>query len=107
MQDLIALQAADGSWELTPELAAIVGRGLDELSSAIAGATGPIDDIRRAWATALAVAWLALHAASARDEWRMLAAKARRWLDTTPAIPPDGRTWLDLARAGIADGRRS
>jgi Ca-activated chloride channel family protein len=98
MQDLIALQAADGSWDLTLELATVMGRDLDTLSSAVTRATGRGDEIRRAWATALAVAWLELHAASARDEWQMLASKARKWLDHTPAVPADGGTWLDFAR---------
>jgi hypothetical protein len=98
MQELIVLQAADGSWELTRELATIIGRDIDEVSSAITGATGRSDDVRRAWATALAVAWLELRAAGAHDEWQMLYAKARTWLDNTPAVPPDGRTWLDFAR---------
>jgi Ca-activated chloride channel homolog len=99
MQQLIVLQAADGSWELTRELAAIFGREPDELASAITGATGSYDDVLRAWATALAIEWLQLNADDVRDEWRMLAAKARPWIDNTHAVPPGGGTWVDAARA--------
>ena len=97
MHELIVLQAADGSWELTKELASLIGRDLDDLRSAIENARGSGNDVQRAWATALALAWLEEHAAEARDEWRLLAAKAREWIDATPAIPPGGGTWMDAA----------
>ena len=99
MEALIVLQAADGSWELTSKLASIVGRGLDEVRGAVAGATGSRDEIVRAWATALAVVWLRERAAGVEDEWRMLVAKAQKWIDNTRAVPPGGGTWLDAARA--------
>jgi hypothetical protein len=38
-------------------------------------------DERRAWATALALAWLGRHEAGARGEWSLLAKKAERWLE--------------------------
>jgi hypothetical protein len=101
MEALIVLQAADGSWELTSKLASIVGRGLDELKSAVAGATGSRDEIVRAWATALAVVWLRERAAGVEDEWRMLVAKAQKWIDNTRTVPPGGGTWLDAARAFV------
>jgi hypothetical protein len=69
------------------------------LALAITGATGSNDAVLRAWATALAVAWLELHARDVRDEWRMLAEKALKWIDNTHAVPPGGGTWVDVARA--------
>ena len=98
MHYLIVLQAADGSWELTRELAALIGRDLSDLRSAIEDARGSRDDVRRAWATALALAWLEQHAANAEDEWRMLATKGREWIAATPAIPPGGGLWIEAAR---------
>jgi hypothetical protein len=95
---LIRLQAADGSWELTPKLAAILGRSLRDVASAVSGATGPREEIERAWATALALAWLRLHAVEFGDEWRMLAAKGRTRVENSRAILPGGRTWLEEAR---------
>jgi len=35
---------------------------------------------RQAWATALALAWLEARASADRDEWALLADKARDWL---------------------------
>ena len=49
---------------------------------------------REMWATALAVAWLESMARALEDEWGMLAAKARRWLDANVS----GRRFLDAAR---------
>ena len=80
MVELIALQRADGSWALTPELARAVGHDLAQLESALTGSTGNRDETRKAWATALALAWLDEHAFATEGEWRMLAEKARKWL---------------------------
>ena len=103
MHALIALQRADGSWDLTHELAVLIGRELRELEAAIANATGSADEIRRAWATALAVAWLQLHASGVEDEWRLLVAKARKWIDAAGAAPEGGSGWVDVAlRALVA-----
>jgi hypothetical protein len=97
MHRLIALQHANGSWDLTEELAEIIGRDLAELESALAGATGDAAEVTRAWATALSLAWLRLEARDAETEWRMLARKARRWLDDVRAVPRDGGAWIDAA----------
>ena len=99
MHALIKLQQADGTWELTKELASIIGRDLNDLRSIVNGA-GASSDALRAWATALALAWLSKNARSAEDEWRLLASKARRWLDRTSCVPPHAATWVDEA-AGV------
>jgi hypothetical protein len=98
MQALIMLQAADGSWALTPELASIIGRDVADLVSEVDGANGPRHEVTRAWATALALVWLQQHAGAVEDEWRLLGAKARKWLDQTSVAPPDGWTWTNAAR---------
>ena len=97
MHALIALQRADGSWELTRELADAIGRELTELEAALRGTTN--EEVRKAWATSLAIVWLEARAAQARNEWRLLAAKARRWLDGVQAQPPAGGRWIDAAEA--------
>ena len=102
MHQLVVLQAADGSWTLTPELAALIGRSLAELNSAVAGATGARDEILRAWATALALVWLQEHAADSEPEWRLLAAKARAWLAATSAAAAGGAAWIDAAARFLA-----
>ncbi len=97
MRTLIMLQAADGSWELTRPLATIVGHDLADLESAIDGASGPRKKVTRAWATALALAWLERHAMAVEDEWRLLGAKARTWLADVAVVPAGGGTWMDAA----------
>ncbi len=77
---LVALQSADGSWDLTPEFAEIIGRSLDELEAELRGAPGGRAVARRVAATSLALEWLEREATAERVEWEMLAEKARRWL---------------------------
>jgi hypothetical protein len=97
--DFIAtLQDADGSWWLTEQLAEVLGRELAEIQRALEGASGDQTLVSRAWATALALAWLQLNASEWQDEWQYLGAKARKWLDDVDARPRGGRTWIDLAR---------
>ena len=55
---------------------------------------GPVET---AWATALALQWLTANAAAFGDEWRIIAMKARQWLDRTLAQPVSGRSWTDEA----------
>jgi Ca-activated chloride channel family protein len=98
MHALVALQHADGSWDLTSELADAIGVPLARLESAIASASGNRDDIRRAWATALALAWLRAHARHVEEEWKLLAHKGRKWLDDVDAMPPGRGAWIDAAR---------
>jgi Ca-activated chloride channel family protein len=107
LQRLIALQHADGSWGLTPAFAAAIGRplaGLDEALNRLASST---TTTRQAWATALAMAWLERNAEGAAAEWRLLALKARRWLDGLDAAFHDARLWLDAARAELGQASSS
>ena len=94
---LVALQRADGAWELDQALADVLGMSLSSLVAATVGATGNHDDVRRAWATALALVFLEHHAQSSRVEWELLAAKAHRWLASVQALPPSGGKWIDHA----------
>jgi len=84
---LVALQSADGSWDLTPEFAEIIGRSLDELEAELRGAPGGRVVARRVAATSLALEWLEREATADRAEWEMLAEKARRWLADHGASP--------------------
>ena len=95
MIGLVSLQRADGSWELSPELARAIGLDLAELEAALADATGNADEARTAWATALALAWLEEHARDAEGEWRLLAEKARAWLTGVTARPAPGVSWAN------------
>jgi hypothetical protein len=77
---LVDLQRADGSWELTDELAAAVGTSRLAIEKAAEAAGCTAADARRCWATAVALAWLEQRAAEWEGEWALLAAKAREWL---------------------------
>jgi hypothetical protein len=94
---LVALQAADGAWDLTEDLVRTLGMDVDDLLAALQGAGGDPELAQRALATALALAWLEKHAGGARTEWEMLAGKAWRWLTACSASPAGGGRWIDLA----------
>jgi hypothetical protein len=95
---LVRLQNADGSWELDHELAKILGRRLKDLERVLTDASRPASEARRAWATALALAWLEKEAAESQDEWRLLAYKARTWLESTRARLASGEDWITSAK---------
>jgi Ca-activated chloride channel family protein len=98
---LVALQRADGSWSLDDELARALGwRNVKALRKAIAR-TLSTEPEGRAAATALALAWLERACPDARDEWRILAGKAREWLAATPE---GEHAWLALANEALASG---
>ena len=96
---LVALQKAEGSWDLDEELATVLGVPLATIEKALAGMPGDPALLRRAGATALALFWLERSAADAKDEWRLLARKARAWLDASGVLPPGGGRWNVFAAA--------
>jgi Ca-activated chloride channel family protein len=97
MEALVALQRADGSWDLDDLLAALLGLSLQKLEASLVAATGEPGEIRRAWATALALRYLELTASARRQEWKLIARKASRWLDQVSAVPPIGVSWVEYA----------
>ncbi len=97
MDSLVALQRADGSWDLTEEFAGIVGQTLAELERGLEGAEGDRDQARRALATGLAIVWLQTEASEWKDEWTLLERKARKWLASCQAKLTSGVDWLDHA----------
>ena len=96
---LVALQKADGSWDLDEELATVLGIPLATVEKALAGMPGDPALLRRACATALALFWLERSAADEEDEWSLLARKARAWLDASGVLPPGGGPWKVFAAA--------
>jgi hypothetical protein len=105
MHALVALQQADGHWELTQNLAIIVGRELAEIEAPLNGASGSRSDRRAAWATALAIAWLERHASHAEEEWQLIRRKAQQWIEQVSARPAGGTTWAAAAATFLAAGR--
>ncbi|MGB6853807.1 MAG: hypothetical protein WBG49_14605, partial [Thermoanaerobaculia bacterium] len=94
---LVALQHADGSWSLTPDLAEILGLPLEEIEAQLQAAGGEGEEATRAWATALAIAWLESEAADSEVEWILLAAKAKRWLERCQTSPAKDQDWIEAA----------
>uniref|UniRef100_A0A8C3IKN7 von Willebrand factor A domain containing 5A n=1 Tax=Chrysemys picta bellii TaxID=8478 RepID=A0A8C3IKN7_CHRPI len=73
---LVSLQNADGSWDLDPRLAAVLGVNETNTRRMI-----PSEDVTPSvWATVLAVVWLHTRAVGQRDEWELLEAKAVGWV---------------------------
>ena len=79
-----------------------MGRPLPDLEHQLEGGTGLAADTRRAWATALALEWLRLHAANSEPEWRLLAAKAEQYLAGISATAPGGVAWSEMAASFLA-----
>ena len=90
---LIRLQRADGSWELDETFAAAIKRDVHDLEAAL-GADAGSAEVRRVWATALAIAWLQLHESSAREQWELVEMKAKRWLARMAPDLPGGTPWI-------------
>jgi Ca-activated chloride channel family protein len=99
---LVALQRADGAWDLSSELATAVGVNMKRLAAGLPHVSTQ-DDARRVWATLVALAWLARHAADARDEWRLLARKAEQWLSAAAGGAETLRAWQRAAETLIAE----
>jgi Ca2+-binding EF-hand superfamily protein len=74
LQPLILLQAFDGSWNFDERLASALGADLSALSTEATSLTGKV------WATALSLAFLQLRMLAREEEWSLVAAKARTWL---------------------------
>jgi len=98
---IVVLQRADGSWDLDEELAAVLGVRLRKLQKKLEGATGDGEEAARAWATALALAWLESSAPESRGEWELLADKARAWLSRCAARLAGGEEWLAAAAPAL------
>ena len=99
---LTALQRADGSFELQEALAKAAQRTLAELEKA-AKALNTRDHVARTvLATALAIEILEKQFSDRRDEWQMIADKAKRWLAKQNVPPPAGlKDLLEWARSVV------
>jgi Ca-activated chloride channel family protein len=97
---LVSLQRADGSWELSDALAAALGwKSAETLKKALGRDLADVTE-ERAAATTLALVWLEREARDSRDEWRLLAEKAREWLETEAGGADD---WHERALAAWGD----
>lgn len=69
------------------------------------GAQGDPEEAARAWATALALVWLEAKAGDSRDEWELLAEKAKEWLSRSKAKLAGGEDWLSAAAVALTARR--
>ena len=97
MMDLIGLQHADGSWDLDEALAEAIGGGDFHAMESALGSQARDHDARRAWATALALAWLTTRVDDVRTEWQLIAEKGKRWLAKTAVRPSGAGDWMEHA----------
>jgi hypothetical protein len=106
---VIALQRADGSWELDETLLMACGLSREQLPTLEALVPSAAShEGRRAMATAIALTFLRRRAVADQLEWALLGRKAERYLDQVAIAPNGGGTWLDAA-SGVydaVDGRR-
>ena len=78
---LASLQRADGSWQLSDELANLIGWPIEDLLGKLMDLGEDSPGSRDAWATAMALAWLDRYGNHMRDEWELIARKGCHWLD--------------------------
>ncbi|XP_077334259.1 von Willebrand factor A domain-containing protein 5A-like [Lithobates pipiens] len=77
---LISLQNADGSWDLTPEISAVLGISKTDIKT-----VNPDQNMEvsvSVWVTVLAVIWLHTICLDQREEWELLEGKAVSWIST-------------------------
>jgi hypothetical protein len=77
---LASMQRADGSWQLSEELADLIAWPIAELLRKLMDLGDDSPRSREAWATAMALAWLDRHGNDMRDELELIARKGRQWL---------------------------
>ncbi|XP_063309861.1 von Willebrand factor A domain-containing protein 5A-like [Pelobates fuscus] len=88
---LISLQNADGSWSLSPVLAAVLSLSEDTLKQEKPQQS--TDD--SLWVTVLAVIWLHAMSFDQKDEWELLEGKAVSWIKSKA-----GSSLSELVNAG-------
>lgn len=100
---VIALQRADGSWELDEALLIACGLKPEQMAAieAFVPAAAPREG-KSAMATAIALTFLRRRASADQSEWDLLAQKAERYLDRVAVAPNGGGTWLDAASVVFA-----
>ena len=75
---IITLQLASGAWKLSAELAGLLGHSMEELKVACPAACE--GELELVWATVLVLAYLEKKLLELKDEWELIAMKAKNWL---------------------------
>jgi hypothetical protein len=75
--EVVALQDVKGFWAASPALAGLLGV---ESFVSVPGDLAGRDTAAEIWATALVLSWLEGHRSDSKEEWKMIAKKALKWL---------------------------
>ena len=91
LESIISLQKFDGSWELDEDLLKLI-----QIESK--GKMCPVKS-SSVWATILVITWLEKICTNKADEWEMIAAKAKTWLQTQAiALPHTAESLTEAAK---------
>ena len=78
LSTIIDLQLANGSWEMSKDLADVIGKSTTKIQEACPVAfKGNMSAI---WATIIVLSYLQLQQSSFKDEWELVALKAEGWM---------------------------
>ena len=77
---IINLQLADGSWELSKDLADVVGQPTTTIQEACPVPCKGATYMYAIWATVIVLSYLKLRQLNFKDEWELVALKAETWI---------------------------
>ena len=78
LSTIINLQLANGSWEMSKDLADVIGKPTTKIQEACPVACK--DNMSAIWATIIVLSYLQLQQSSFKDEWELVALKAEAWM---------------------------
>ena len=98
LSTIIDLQLANGSWEMSKDLADVIGKPTTKIQEACPVACK--DNMSAIWATIIVLSYLQLQQSSFKDEWELVALKAEGWMAKQQL--PQGCTLQVLREKGTA-----
>jgi hypothetical protein len=101
------MQHADGSWSLDSAELEVIDffvscHAQDSHTSLMAVLPGDTEPHLRTVSTAIMIGLLELEFESRREEWGLMAEKARTWLRDHGVPHPDGADWIEVARQALS-----
>ncbi|KAK4171677.1 von Willebrand factor type A domain-containing protein [Triangularia setosa] len=89
LEDIVSLQQFVGQWTGTDDLLILLGLDKQAVAAKVGG-SGLMDKGDGVFATVLVLAYLEVHLGGRKDEWEMMADKARDWLEGQGVVDVDG-----------------
>lgn len=105
--EMILLQHADGSWDISDRFCTIIKKSQEAVQAAnpsmkikkLSIAEQLIEaDMASLWATALALAWLEIAHSDKREVWELLHEKGVAYVEQNKAKAPEISDWISIAR---------